>query len=213
MSRHRAFIVALVAVAIVLAACSGDDGGGSGSSSSTTSRATTSTTDGSTTSTSSTTQPPGTETALVTPVLQSLIARYDAAVAAILTDPRVASDRENEAVLAYLALFTANSPFADGALRNWVREGESGRFYRPGPRGQLTQSTVTGVADASTDEATFTICAQNSIEITDSSGTVLESQGGQTAASVVAVRVAGVWLLRDLTAASAASCPQSGTDE
>ena len=212
MSRQRAFIVALVAIAIVLAACSGDDGGGSASSS-TTSRATTSTTDGSTTSTSSTTEPPGTETAAVTPVLQSLIGRYDAAVAAILTDPRVASDRENEAVLAYLALFTANSPFADGALRNWVREGENGRFYRPGPRGQLTQSTVTGVADASADEATFTICAQNSIEITDSSGTVLESQGGQTAASVVAVRVAGAWLLRDLTAASAASCPQRGTDE
>ncbi len=202
---------ALVAIALGLAACSGDDGGGA--SPSTTSRATTSTTARSTTSTSSTTQPPGTETAAVTPVLQSLIGRYDAAVAAILADPRVASDRENEAVLAYLALFTANSSFADGALRNWVREGENGRFYRPGPRGQLTKSTVTGVTDASADEATFSICAQNSIEITDSSGTVLESQGGQTAASVVAVRVAGVWLLRDLTAASAASCPQPGTDE
>lgn len=211
MSRQRICIVALVTVAIVLAACSGDDGGSA--SPSTTSGATTSTTARSTTSTSSTTQPPDTDTAAVAPVLQALIGRYDAAVAAILADPRVAADRENEVVRAYLALFTANSSFADGALRNWVREGEDGRFYRPGPRGQLTKSTVTGVTDASTDEATFSICAQNSIEITDSSGTVLESQGGQTAASIVAVRVEGAWLLRDLTAASTASCPPPGTDE
>lgn len=211
MSRQRMIVGALVSIALGLAACSGDDG--NGASPSTTSGATTSTTARSTTSTSSTTQPPGTETAVVTPVLQSLIGRYDTAVAAILADPRVAADRERDIVRAYLALFTANSSFADGALRNWVREGENGRFYRPGPRGQLTQSTVTGVTDASADEATFTICAQNSIEITDSSGTVLESQGGQTAASIVAVRVEGAWLLRDLTAASTAGCPPPGTDE
>lgn len=211
MSSQRMIVGALVSVALGLAACSGDDG--NGASPSTTSRATTSTTARSTTSTSSTTQPPGTETTAVTPVLQSLIGRYDAAVAAILADPRVAADQERDVVRAYLALFTANSSFADGALRNWVREGENGRFYRPGPRGQLTQSTVTGVTGASEDEATFTICAENSIEITDSSGTVLESQGGQTAASIVAVRVEGSWLLRDLTAASTASCPPPGTDE
>lgn len=213
MSRQRMIVGALVSIALGLAACSADDGGGGGASPSTSSRATTSTTDRSTASTSSTTQPPGTETTAVTPVLQSLIARYDAAVAAILADPRVAADREHDVVRAYLALFTATSSFADGALRNWVREGDNGRFYRPGPRGQLTQSTVTGVTDASPDEATFTICAQNSIEITDSSGTVLESQGGQTAASIVAVRVEGAWLLRDLTATSTASCPPPGTDE
>lgn len=211
MSRQRMIIGALVSIALGLAACSGDDD--NGASPSTTNGATTSTTARSTTSTSSTTQPPGTETTAVTPVLQALIGRYDAAVAAILADPRVAADQSRDVVRAYLALFTANSSFADGALRNWVREGENGRFYRPGPRGQLTQSTVTGVTDASEDEATFTICAQNSIEITDSSGTVLESQGGQTAASIVAVRVEGSWLLRDLTAASTASCPPPGTDE
>lgn len=211
MSRQRMGIVALVTVALVLAACSGDDGGSA--SPTTTDGAATSTTARSTTSTSSTTQPPGTDTAAVTPLLQALIGRYDAAVAAILTDPRVAADREHEFVRTYLALFTANSSFADGALSNWVREGENRRFYRPGPRGQLTKSTVTGVTDASADEATFTICAQNSIEITDSSGTVLESQGGQTAASVVAVRADGRWVLRDLTEASVAACPQPSGDQ
>lgn len=211
MSRQRTILAVVVTIALGLAACSGDDGGGA--SPSTAGGATTSTTARSTTSTSSTTQPPGTETAAVTPVLQALIGRYDAAVAAILADPRVAADREHEAVREYLGLFTANSSFADGALRSWAAEGENGRFYRPGPRGQLTQSTVTGLTDASADEATFTICAQNSIEITDEAGTVLESQGGQTAASVVAVRVSGRWVLRDLTEASVATCPESGDDQ
>ena len=132
------------------------------------------------------------------PILQSLIDRYDAAVARILADPRVAADREHESVAAYLELFQLGNSFTDGALAFWVREGESGRFYRPGPRGQLTDSTVTDVTASSADEVTFTICALNSIEITDEAGAVIESQGGSTSASVVAVRVAGRWVLRDL---------------
>lgn len=211
MRRRTIAIRGVLSIALGLAACSGGEGDGSASTS-TTRRATTSTTADSTTS-SSATQPAGTDTEAVTPVLQALIGRYDAAVAAILADPRVAADRDNEAVVAYLELFTANGSFADGALLNWAREGENGRFYRPGPRGRLTESTVTGVTDASANEATFTICAQNSIEITDAAGNVLESQGGQTAASVVAVRVDGTWLLRDLTEASAAACPPSGHEQ
>lgn len=211
MRRQTIVLGAVLSTALGLVACSGGNGDGSASTS-TTSRATTSTTAASTTS-SSATQPAGTDTEAVTPVLQALIGRYDAAVAAILADPRVAADRDSEAVATYLELFTANSSFTDGALENWVREGENGRFYRPGPRGQLTESTVTGVTDASANEATFTICAQNSIEITDAAGNVLESEGGQTAASVVAVRVDGAWRLRDLTEASAAACPPSGDEQ
>jgi hypothetical protein len=146
-------------------------------------------------------------------VLQDLMGRYDDAVAAILADPRVASNRESPEVTAYLALFTDGSSFADGALTNWAREGEAGRFYRPGPAGKLTSSTVMSVTPDSGDEATFAVCAQNSIEITDADGNVLESQGGQTAASVVALRVDGTWLLRDLTQASASECPPQGEDE
>jgi hypothetical protein len=211
MRRRTIAIGAVLSIALGLVACSGGDEDGSDSTS-TTNRATTSTTADSTTS-SSATQPAGTDTEAVTPVLQALIGRYDAAVAAILADPRVAADRDSEAVVAYLELFTADSSFANGALRSWATEGENGRFYRPGPRGQLTQSTVTGLTDASADEATFTICAQNSIEITDEAGTVLESQGGQTAASVVAIRVDGSWVLRDLTEAPVAACPQPGDDQ
>lgn len=203
----------LVAAVLALSACSGDDdNAASTTTSSSAQRSTTSTTEA-VSSTTSTTQPPATDVGAVTPVLQGVISRYDAAVAAILADPRVASNPDSGEVLAYLRLFTENSSFADGALANWVREGEAGRFYRPGPRGQLTSSSVTGVTPADDDEATFTICAQNSMEITDASGNVIESVGGQTAAAVVAVRVHGVWRIRDLTEAPASGCPERGAGQ
>lgn len=211
MTRHTVFGLVLAVVLAVGACSSGNDDDASPTTTSATGRSTTTTTE-STTSTSST-QPPATDTAAVTAVLQDLMGRYDAAVAAILADPRVASDRTSPEVTAYLALFTDDSSFADGALANWAREAEAGRFYRPGPAGKLTSSTVMSVTPASGDEATFTICARNSIEITDAGGNVLESQGGQTAASVVALRVDGTWLLRDLTEASASECPSPGGDQ
>ncbi len=206
MNRRALLLAAFVAIILGLAACSGDDGAGSASASSTT----TSTAPADTTSTTPVTEPPGTDTAAVQPIVQSLIERYDTAVAAILADPRVASDSEHAAVVSYLQLFTPGSSFTEGALAFWTREGESGRFYRAGPRGRLTQSTVMAVTSSSADEVTFTICALNSIEITDASGTVIESQGAQTAASVVALRVDGTWLLRDLTQASTTGCPEPG---
>lgn len=204
----RALLGAVLAAVLALGACSGGDDDADTTTTSADARSTT--TEPSTSSTS-TTQPPATDEAAVTPVLQDLIGRYDSAVAAILADPRVASNPASPEVTAYLALFTENSSFADGALVNWAREGEAGRFYRPGPAGKLTSSTITDVTPTSDDEATFTTCAQNSIEITDADGNVLESQGGQTAASVVALRVDGTWLLRDLTQASASECPPPGS--
>lgn len=210
MNRRAFLLAALVSIVLGIAACSGDDEGGSATSSTADPSTTTSTARADTTSTTPVTEPPGTDTAAVQPILQSLIDRYDTAVAAILADPRVASNREYEAVVSYLRLFTPGSSFTEGALAFWTREGESGRFYRPGPRGQLTQSTVMALTSSSADEVTFRICALNSIEITDASGAVIESQGGQSAASVVAVRVGGTWLLRDLTQASATGCPEPG---
>lgn len=208
---HRNFLLgAMVSIVVVaLAACSGDDRRGATTSSTTTS------TGPSTTLTSATppTEPPGTDTAAVKPILQSLIDRYDKAVAAILVDPRVAANSDHEAVVSYLRLFTPGSVFAEGAVRAWTREGERGRFYRAGPRGQLTQSTLMALTSSSANEVTFTICAVNSIEITDADGTVIEAQGGQTAASVVAVRVGGAWLLRDLTQASTTDCPRPAPDQ
>lgn len=205
MTRRLAPIL-LVAV-VMLGACTGNDDEADPTTTSSAPRSTTTTTEG-TTSSTSTTQPPATDVEAVTPVLQELMGRHDAAVAAILADPRVASDPTSPEVDTYLGLFTDNSTFADGALANWAREGKQGRFYRPGPGGQLTRSTVIAVTPADDDEATFTICAENSMEITDSEGNVVESFGGQTAASVVAVRAAGVWRIRDLTEAPTSGCPE-----
>ena len=148
---RRAFLLAAALVSIILGlpACSDDDGGGSSTSSTRDSSTTTSTAPSDTTSTTPVTEPPGTDTAAVQPIVQSLIDRYDTAVAAILADPRVASDSEHPAVVSYLQLFTPGSTFTDGALAFWTREGESGRFYRAGPRGQLTQSTVMAVTSTS----------------------------------------------------------------
>lgn len=207
---RRAFLLAAALVSIILGLAACSDDGGRSATSSTAGSPTTSTAPADTTSTTSVTEPPGTDTSAVQPILQSLINRYDTAVAAILADPRVASNSEHEAVVSYLQLFTPGNTFTEGALAFWTREGESGRFYRAGPRGQLTKSTVMAVTSSSADEVTFTICALNSIEITDASGAVIESQGGQTAASVVAVRVDGTWLLRDLTQVPATGCPEPG---
>ncbi len=201
----------LLVAALMLGACSGNDDEAGTTTTSSAPRGTTTTTEA-TTSTTSTIQPPATDVEAVTPVLQDLMSRYDAAVAAILADPRVASDATSPEVEAYLALFTDNSTFADGALANWARDGEQGRFYRPGPGGQLTRSTVITVTPADVDEASYKICAENSMEITDSEGNILESFGGQTAASVVAVRADGVWRIRDLTEAATSGCPERGAD-
>lgn len=211
MTRRLAWV--MLAALLALSACSGDDDNATSATTSTSSQRRTSSTTEPDSSTTSTTQPPATDVAAVTPVLQSVISRYDAAVAAILADPRVASNPDSGEVRAYLGLFTENSTFADGALANWVREGEAGRFYRPGPGGRLTSSIVTGVTPDDEDEATFTICAQNSMEITDAAGNVIESVGGQTAATVVAVRVVGVWRIRDLTEAPTSACPERGAGQ
>jgi hypothetical protein len=207
MKRRIVLLGALVSVVLGTVACSGDDQSDGKASSTTESTTSTTAAPSDSSSTTMVSEPRGTDAAAVQPILQALIDRYDSAVAAILADPRVAADPSHPKVSAYLDLFTQRSSFTDGALAFWVREGDNGRFYRPGPRGVLTQSTVAAISEASLDEVTFAICALNSIEITDASGAVIESQGGQTAASVVAVRVDGVWRLRDLTQTSATGCP------
>ena len=202
--RPRPLMVAVVALAVLTGSCTGDDDAAPTSSTTTASetRATTSTLDGSTT-----TQPVGTDLDAVQPVLEDLIDRYDAAVAAVLADPRVADDRETAEVLAYLALFTSDSSFADTALEFWAAEGAQGRFYRPGPRGQMYKSEIRSVEPASADEVTVSVCSVTSIVIVDEAGTEISAEGGRNAGSVVAVRVDGVWRIRDLTRTPSTDCP------
>lgn len=72
-------------------------------------------------------------------------------------------------------------------------------------------STVQSVQVDSPNQTTFLVCSLKSIVIVDGSGNELSAEGGQSAGSVVAVRVSGTWLLRDLTRSSAANCPDPRT--
>lgn len=132
---------------------------------------------------------------------------YDAAVEAILVDPRIAADPSSTEVAAYLTLFPDGSAFATGTLEFWVSEGAAGRFYRPGPRGRMYESTVQSVTADSEDQATFVVCTRKSFVVVDAAGVQQSAEAGTQAGSIVAVRHDGVWRLRDLTRIEPDTCP------
>lgn len=208
---ERSAVKTRLALALILAlgilACS--DGGESSSAPTVYSRSTSTVRAGTSTTATSTTTPPEQD---LLPTMEDLVDRYNGAVAAILTDPGVAADPSHPLTAAYLTLFPPGSTFAEGALQFWANEGALGRRYRPGPRGQLAESTVVELEEPGLGEATFTICTLNSIEIVDASGSLLEAQGGQSAATVVAVEQDGAWFLRDLTQVDSSLCPSDGVD-
>lgn len=212
MRRRVSFVLVVCAVGgLLLAACSADDDDAvdrstSSGATSTTERATSTTT----TSAAPTTEPPATDPSVVRPYLESLVDRYDAAVAAILADPRVAADRDHEVVADYLHLFTPSSSFPDTALQFWADEGSQGHFYRAGARGQMYESSVESIQVDSTDQVTFEVCSQKSIVIVDEEGDQLSAEGGSSSGSVVAVRVDGSWRLRDLTRTTSSECEAAG---
>jgi hypothetical protein len=153
-------------------------------------------------------------TAAATPIevtAQQLLDRYDAAATAILIDPRVASDSANPKVLAYLALFPADSKFAKGTVDFWAQEGAQGRFYKPGTNGKLFVTTLNKVIAQSATEATVFVCTVDTITIVSETGTVLESSGGTSGGEVVMVKSGDQWLLRDLTQTPAGDCPKLGS--
>jgi hypothetical protein len=143
--------------------------------------------------------------------LQRLLDRYDAAVQAILVDPRVAGDPVNPAVVAYLALFPPNSDFAAGAIEAWVKDGAKGRFYRPGASGSILKSKLHKITASSVTEVTFLVCTLQSAEIIDETGKVLEATGGLIGGEIVVTRVNDAWLLRELTQRPAGDCPKPGS--
>ncbi len=226
MVRDR-LVAVVLALGVLASACSGDAGGGSTTDSAgptTTVRPTAApsstaapTTTPTTSSAPSTSPAPSTSapsTALTNealkPIVEQLVDSYDAVVAEILADPNVASDPGNELVRRYLGLFPQDSTFANGALGFWTSEAAAGRFYRPGPRGVMYDSTVQIVELRGETEAVAKVCTVTSIQIVDGTGAALESQGGVSGGEVVVVRVDDDWLLRDLTEAPPDDCPRPG---
>jgi hypothetical protein len=221
-------LIAVVVTAGVLAgACSGDDASGPTTDSaaptttvvattgptSTVAPSTAPTTSASPSTTAApSTSPPSTAATneSLKPIIEQLVDSYDAVVAEILTDPSVASTPDNALVRRYLALFPQDSAFANGALDFWAEESAAGRFYRPGPRGVMYESTVQSVELRGNIEAVARVCTTSSIQIVDSSGAPLESQGGVNGGEIVVVLVGDQWLLRDLTRVPADDCPRPG---
>lgn len=211
MRRRVSFLLVACAVGgLLLGSCSADDDDAAGPSTSSGATSTTQRATSSTTTSTTTTEPPATDPTAVRPYLETLVDRYDAAVAAILVDPRVAADRDQEAVAEYLRLFTPSSSFPDTALQFWADEGSQGRFYRAGPRGQMYESSVESIEVDSPDQVTFEVCSQKSIVIVDEEGNQLSAEGGSSSGLVVAVRVDGSWLLRDLTRTTSSDCEAAG---
>lgn len=219
---RRAVPVFLTAVVLLAAGCSSDDTADPPNSTSSTTTSsiadTTTTTAGSTTSpttapptiaSTSTTSEASTTSAptALESTIQDLLDRYDAAVTTILSDPTVTSDPSSPEVTTYLALFAPGSTFAQGALSSWAQDAANGRSYRAGPGGSMIDSSLVELTSASDTEASFNVCAANSLEVLDSAGNVIESSGGVTSVEAVAELVDGQWLLRDLSQ-SAGDCPE-----
>lgn len=219
---RRAVPVFVMTVLVLAAGCSSDDTADPPNSSSTSTTSsiadTTTTTAGSTTSptaASPTTASPSTTSEVPTTsapdalesTIQDLLDRYDAAVTAILNDPTVTSDPSSPAVTTYLALFAPGSTFAQGALSSWAQDAANGRSYRAGPSGSMIDSSLVELTSASDTEASFNVCAANSLQVLDSAGNVIESSGGVTFVQAVAELVDSQWLLRDLSQ-SAGDCPK-----
>ena len=139
--------------------------------------------------------------------MQRLVDSYDDVVQAILADPGVASDPDHQLVDAYLALFPEGSSFASETLEFWASEGATGRFYRPGPRGEMYESTIQSVDLLNDREAVARVCTLTSVVVVDAAGNPIESQGGVNGGEIVAALEGGMWLLRDLTEASPDGCP------
>lgn len=227
MVRDR-LVAVVLALGVLASACSGDeDGGGSttdsaaptttvaptAATSSTAAPSTTPTTSSAPSTTAApSTSPPNTAVTneALKPLVEQLVDSYDAVVAEILADPNVASAPENALVRRYLALFPPDSAFAAGALEFWADDAAAGRFYRPGPRGVMYESTVQSVELRGESEAVAKVCTTSSIQIVDASGNPLESQGGVNGGEIVVVRVGDNWLLRDFTRVPADDCPRPG---
>lgn len=203
----RIALGSLTLVAVVACGRNGDGDERQPAAPPTSTTAETSTTDEDRSTPSTTTTLDETDEAAVARALQDLAGRYDAAIAQILADPRVAGNAGHPAVRAYTDLFVPGSNFAADALAAWVQLGAEGQFHRPGPRGQMYESTVGEVVvDDGAATATFSLCSLVSLEVVDAAGRPLSGEGGLTAATGVAELVGSEWRLRELTEVSPDGC-------
>lgn len=143
------------------------------------------------------------------PVIEELIGRYDDAVEAILLEPSLTLDQASDEVVEYLDLFVAESSFALGAIDAWQSEANQGRLYRAGGGSRIIESRLVELLDESAAMVTFHVCTTSNFEVTDSTGSVLESQAGVSAVRGVVVLDDEEWRLRDLTQDPSLDCSEA----
>jgi len=201
-SRRNRLGLGIAALLLIsaLSACSDDDDSNAGASSTTTESSTssTSTTTGSTTTT---TQPPSTELAAVEPLVADLLARNADAVARLRSDPTRVDDEDDDAVVAYLELYTSDSPQARAYLDLLSEAAAAGTADRPGPSGELEAATLVELLPGEApdpDVIFFQFCGFTDFEtFVVSTGEVQARQAIKTIGGGEARRVDGIWLLHD----------------
>jgi hypothetical protein len=189
---------ALVALLVLGAACSSGDDDSAGSDKTgrdTDHRATT------TTTTTTPDEPVGTKPMAVTPYIQKLLKRYDAAVEKIVADPAVAKDRDDPATKEFLSLFEPGNEFAEGSLKGWVANADKGVTITRAQRSQaLTRTRLEGPPQGvDEDKVTFGQCTILAY-VTTTNGAVTERvDQRRLAGNGTVVRYRGHWLLDDIS--------------
>ena len=149
----------------------------------------------------------------VTPYVQDLLARYDAAVNEIVADPSIAADGTNPTVEDFLDLFASGNEFAAGSLEGWTAQAEQGVALRPASdeRGVNTTTLEGPLRRVDDDTVLFGQCTvQSYVVVSDGEETRREDRKllpgtGQ------AVRIDGRWLLQEIvTPADAQGCISQG---
>lgn len=181
--------VALVVVTATLAAgCGGsDDDGGNG------------TVGGREGSGREATAPPGSDVEAVEPLVEELLVEYDEVVNAIVADPSVAADPDDELVRRYLDIHEPDSEFAQGSIEVWEANADDDIAVEPydDEHPALTTRLDGPVETVSDDEVTVLVCEEHREIVTENGSPTQGVPLLEEGAVVTAVRVDDQWLLRD----------------
>lgn len=157
---------------------------------------------------------PASDVGAVTGHVEDLLAGYEDAVNAILLDQQVTLDESSPEVAAYRALFEPDSEAVAEAMGGWRANAEAGVEYRLTDTGEPgIQSRLDGDLEVvSDDEVRFPTCDEHHLLTYDAQGALVEEiRVIDLAGEGVAVRVDGLWYLRDLALSSdAAPCGDDG---
>jgi hypothetical protein len=159
-------------------------------------------------------EPAGTDPDAVRPYIEELLVRYDQVVNEIVVDPSVARDPDDPLVQQYLDLYEPGSEFAGQLIDAWVERADEGLSTRPINADHPTAaSRIDGdVESTSADEVSFPYCVERRFVVVDDAGRERQHvRGREQSGEGVAVRVDGVWRLRELTVfTESAACRSQG---